>query len=70
VPAGKYKKKHETNFLASLKSLKKAGFRIRIRIQIRINLSCWIRIQESKNDPKKIGKSTEFSFFEVLDVLF
>jgi hypothetical protein len=68
VPAGKYKKKHETNFLASLKSLKKAGFRIRIRI--RINLSCWIRIQESKNDPKKIGKSTEFSFFEVLDVLF
>ncbi len=33
----------------------KAGFRIQIRIQIRINLSCWIRIQiqEGKNDPQK-----------------
>ncbi len=29
-----------------------------------------IRIQEGKNDPQKIEKSTEFSCFEVLDVLF
>ncbi len=47
---------------------------LRIRIRIRINLSCWIRIrigiqiQEGKNGPQK--KSTEFSCFEVLDVLF
>ncbi len=29
-----------------------------------------IRIQEGKNDPQKIEKRTEFSSFEVLDVLF
>jgi hypothetical protein len=56
----------------------KPGFRIRIRI--RINLSCWIRIRIQIADPdpdpggqkfsKKIEKSTEFSCFEVLDVLF
>jgi hypothetical protein len=45
---------------------------------IRINLSCWnrIRIQIADPDPggqklpTKIEKSTEFSCFEVLDVLF
>ncbi len=47
---------------------------------IRINLSCWIRIririQIADSDPgeqkwpTKIEKSTEFSCFEVLDVLF
>ena len=37
---------------------------------IRINLSCWIRIQEGKNGPKKYKKRTEFSSFEVLDALF
>jgi hypothetical protein len=59
-----------------------AGFRIRIRIRIRINLLCWIRIliriqiadpdpdPEGQKWPKKIEKSTEFSCFEVLDVLF
>ncbi len=38
---------------------------------IRFNLSCWIRIriQEGKND-QKIEKKTDFSSFEVLDVLF
>jgi hypothetical protein len=56
------------------------GFRIRIRIRIRINLSCWIRIRIQIADtdpdpggqkwPTKIEKSTEFSCFEVLDVLF
>jgi hypothetical protein len=40
-----------------------------LRIRIRSNLS-WIRIQAGKNDPPKIEKSTEFSCFEVLDVLF
>ncbi len=53
-----------------------AGFRIRIRI--RINLSCWIRIRIQIADPDPVGqkwptkieKSTEFSCFEVLDVLF
>ncbi len=39
-------------------------------LRIRINLSCWIRIQEGKNDPQKIEKNPEFSCFEVLDVLF
>jgi hypothetical protein len=51
-----------------------AGFRIRIRI----NLSCWIRIRiqiadpdpGGKKLPTKIEKSTEFSCFEVLDVIF
>jgi hypothetical protein len=33
-------------------------------------LSCWIRIQESKNDPQKKKKSKEISCFELLDVLF
>ncbi len=45
---------------------------------IRINLSCWIRIRIQIADPDsggqkcptKIEKSTEFSCFEVLDVLF
>jgi hypothetical protein len=47
---------------------------------IRINLSCWIRIRIQIADPDpdpggqkwptKIGKITEFSCFEVLDVLF
>jgi hypothetical protein len=45
---------------------------------IRINLSCWIRIRNLNADPDpggkklptKIEKSTEFSCFEVLDVLF
>jgi hypothetical protein len=47
---------------------------------IRINLSCWIRIRIQIADPvpdpggqklpTKIEKSTEFSCFEVLDVLF
>ncbi len=47
---------------------------------IRINLSCWIRIRTQIADPdpdrggqkwpKKIEKRTEFSSFEVLDVLF
>ncbi len=51
-----------------------------IRIRIRINLSCWIRIRIHIADPDpdpggqklstKIEKSTEFSCFEVLDVLF
>ncbi len=55
---------------------------LRIRIRIHINLSCWlrirIRIQIADPDPDpggqklptKIEKSTEFSCFEVLDVLF
>jgi hypothetical protein len=34
-------------------------------IRIRINLSCWIRIQEGKNDLQNIEKSKEFSCFEV-----
>jgi hypothetical protein len=52
------------------------GFRIRIRI----NLSCWIRIRIQIADPDpdpggqkcptEIEKRTEFSCFEVLDVLF
>ena len=52
------------------------GFRIRIRI----NLSCWIRIRIQIADPdpdpggqkwpQNIEKRTEFSSFEVLDVLF
>ncbi len=68
----------ETSF--SPKSLwhLEAGFRIRIRIRIRINLSCWIRIRIQIADPdpggqkwpQKIEKRTEFSSFEVLDVLF
>jgi hypothetical protein len=33
-------------------------------------LSCWIRIQEGKNEPQNMEKSKEFSCFEVLDVLF
>jgi hypothetical protein len=47
---------------------------------IRINLSCWIRIRiriqiadpdpGGQKLPKKIEKRTEFSSFEVLDVLF
>ena len=47
---------------------------------IRINLICWIRIRIQIADPDpdpggekrptKIEKSTEFSCFEVLDVLF
>jgi hypothetical protein len=45
---------------------------------IRINLSYWIRIRiqiadpdpGGKKWPTKIEKSTEFSFFQVLDVLF
>ncbi len=49
---------------------------------IRINLICWIRIRiriqiadpdpdlGGQKWPTKIGKSTEFSCFEVLDVLF
>jgi hypothetical protein len=63
--------------LARLKS--GAGLRIRIRIRICIKLSCWIgiwiRIQNADPDPEgqklptKIEKSTEFSCFEVLDVL-
>ncbi len=58
----------------------KTGFRIRIRIRIRINLSCWIRIRiqiaypdpdpGGQKLPTTIEKSTEFSCFEVLDVLF
>jgi hypothetical protein len=49
-------------------------------LPIRINLSCWIqiRIQIADPDPDpgaqkrptKIIKSTEFSCFEVLEVLF
>jgi hypothetical protein len=48
-----------------------------LRIRIRINLSCWIRIRIQIADPnpggqkpQKIEKSEEFSCFEVLDVLF
>jgi hypothetical protein len=47
---------------------------------IRINLSCWIRIRIQIADPdpdpggqklpQKTEKRTEFSAFEVLDVLF
>ncbi len=47
---------------------------------IRINLSCWIRIRiriqiadpdpRGQKRPQKIEKRTEFSSFEVLDVLF
>ena len=47
---------------------------------IRINLSCWIRIRiriqiadpapGEEKLPTKIEKSTEFSCYEVLDVLF
>jgi hypothetical protein len=56
-----------------------AGFRIRIRIWIRIRIKLiQIRIQiaDPDTDPggqkrrTKIEKSTEFSCFEVLDVLF
>jgi hypothetical protein len=39
-------------------------------LRIRINLSCWIRIHEGKMTHKNRKKSTEFSCFEVLDVLF
>ncbi len=41
------------------------GFRNRIRIliRIRINLSWWIRIQEGKNDPKKIEKKDRIFIF-------
>jgi hypothetical protein len=41
-----------------------------LRIRIRINLSCWIRIQEGKEGPQKKKKSEEISCFELLDVLF
>jgi hypothetical protein len=36
----------------------------------RIQSGQWIRIQEGKNDPQKIGKFFEMSCFEVLEVLF
>jgi hypothetical protein len=54
----------------------------RVSDRIRINLSCWIRIRiriqiadpdpdpGGQKLPTKIEKSTEFSCFEVLDVLF
>ncbi len=59
---------------------REAGLRFRIRI--RINSSCWIRIRiriqiaapdpdpGGQKLPTKIEKSTEFSYFEVLDVQF
>jgi hypothetical protein len=31
---------------------------------IRINLSCWIRIQEGKNDPQKLEKVQNFHVFK------
>jgi hypothetical protein len=40
-------------------------YRIPQDFPVRINLSCWIRIQEGKNDPQKLKK-----VIEVPDVLF
>jgi hypothetical protein len=40
-------------------------------IRIGSGFGIWIRIKEGKNYlPTKIGKSSEISYFEVLDVLF
>jgi hypothetical protein len=53
--------------LNKLQPLFGSGFRI--RIGSRYVLAIRIRIQEGKNDPK-VEKNSEFSCFEVLDVLF
>jgi hypothetical protein len=48
------------------------GLRIRIRIPIGSGSVFGIRIQiqEGKNDPQKVEKNVEISYFEVLNVSF